>query len=75
MLEQAVKDFVSKELKVLMAKTFISTPRISLEVKELKASLGVVIIAIHNQQDYNGYKPKGHFVVLYQLKKLTKWKV
>ena len=60
-VETAVKVFVSKGIKVYMAKTFISTPMISLGVKELKASLGVVITASHNPPDYNGYKLKGHF--------------
>ena len=60
-VETAVKVFVSKGIKVHMAKTFISTPMISLGVKELKASLGVVITASHNPPEYNGYKLKGHF--------------
>ena len=60
-VETAVKVFVSKGIKVHMAENFISTPMISLGVKELKASLGVVITASHNPPDYNGYKLKGSF--------------
>ena len=60
-VETAVKVFVSKGIKVHMAKNFISTPMISLGVKELKASIGVVITASHNPPDYNGYKLKGDF--------------
>ena len=60
-METAVKVFVSKGIKVYLANNFISTPMISLGVREFKASLGVVITASHNPPDYNGYKLKGHF--------------
>ena len=60
-METAVKVFVSKGIKVYLANNFVSTPMISLGVRELKASLGVVITASHNPPDYNGYKLKGHF--------------
>jgi phosphomannomutase len=60
-VETAIKVFVSKGIKVYLAKTFISTPMISLGVKKLKASIGVVITASHNPPEYNGYKLKGYF--------------
>ena len=60
-VETAVKVFVSKGIKVYLAKTFISTPMISLGVKKLKASIGVLITASHNPPEYNGYKLKGYF--------------
>ena len=60
-VETAVKVFVSKGIKVHLAKSFISTPMISMGVKELKASIGVVITASHNPPEYNGYKLKGYF--------------
>ena len=60
-VETAVKVFVSKGIKVHLAKSFISTPMISIGVKELKASIGVVITASHNPPEYNGYKLKGCF--------------
>ena len=60
-VETAVKVFVSKGIKVYLAKSFISTPMISMGVKELKASIGVVITASHNPPEYNGYKLKGYF--------------
>ena len=60
-VETAVKVFISKGIKVHLAKSFISTPMISMGVKELNASIGVVITASHNPPEYNGYKLKGHF--------------
>ena len=60
-VETAVKVFVSKGIKVHLAKSFISTPMISMGVKVLKASIGVVITASHNPPEYNGYKLKGYF--------------
>lgn len=46
-------------VKVYLAKGFVSTPMISLGVKELHADQGVVITASHNPPSYNGYKLKG----------------
>ena len=60
-VDTALKVFVSKGIKVHLAKSFISTPMISMGVKELKASIGVVITASHNPPEYNGYKLKGYF--------------
>tara|TARA_B100001093_G_scaffold492981_1_gene534664 strand:+ start:645 stop:2057 length:1413 start_codon:yes stop_codon:yes gene_type:complete len=59
--ETAVKVFAHKGVKVFMGSSFISTPMISLGVKELNTSLGVVITASHNPASYNGYKLKGHY--------------
>ena len=60
-VETAVKVFISKGIKVHLAKSFISTPMISMGVKDLNASIGVVITASHNPPEYNGYKLKGNF--------------
>jgi phosphomannomutase len=46
-------------VKVLLAKSFVSTPMISLGVLKLGAQQGVVITASHNPPSYNGYKLKG----------------
>ena len=59
--ETAVKVFAHKGIKVFMGSSFVSTPMISLGVKELTTSLGVVITASHNPASYNGYKLKGHY--------------
>jgi phosphomannomutase len=53
--------FISKGIKVHLAKGFVSTPMISLGAKELNASMGVVLTASHNPPSYNGYKLKGNY--------------
>ena len=55
------KVFVSFGIKVFLSDSFVSTPMVSLAVKKLSASLGVVITASHNPPNYNGYKLKGDF--------------
>jgi phosphomannomutase len=46
-------------VKVALAKGFVSTPMVSLGVRELTAQQGVVITASHNPPSYNGFKLKG----------------
>ena len=48
-------------VKVKMAKGFVSTPMISLGAKVFNADMGVIITASHNPPSYNGYKLKGGF--------------
>ncbi len=48
-------------IKVNLAKGFVSTPMVSLGVVKTKSDLGVVITASHNPPSYNGYKLKSHF--------------
>ena len=60
-METAAKVFLSKGIKVFMARGFVSTPMVSLGVVNHKANLGIVITASHNPPNYNGYKLKGHF--------------
>ncbi len=57
----AAKVLVQKGVKVFLAEGDVSTPMVSLGVKELGASLGVVITASHNPPSYNGFKLKGSF--------------
>ena len=59
--EVAAKVLASHDIKVYLAKGFVSTPMISLGVVKHQAFLGVVITASHNPPEYNGYKLKGHF--------------
>ncbi len=57
--ESAAAVLCENGVKVLLAKGFVSTPMVSLGVKEMKAQQGVVITASHNPPSYNGYKLKG----------------
>ncbi|MDQ3100040.1 MAG: phosphoglucomutase/phosphomannomutase family protein [Bacteroidota bacterium] len=57
--ETAAKIFISKGIKVHLAKGFVSTPMVSLGALRTGSSLGVIITASHNPPSYNGYKLKG----------------
>ncbi len=57
--DTCTKVFVSKGIKVHLAKGFVSTPMISLGARRLDAAIGVIITASHNPPSYNGYKLKG----------------
>jgi phosphomannomutase len=59
--ETAAKVFIANNVKVYMAKGFISTPMISLGAVNYKTSLGIIITASHNPPSYNGYKIKAHY--------------
>lgn len=59
--ETAAKVFIANNVKVYLAKGFISTPMISLGAVNYKTSLGVIITASHNPPSYNGYKIKAHY--------------
>lgn len=59
--ETVAKVCVAHNVKVFLAKDFVSTPMVSLGALKLKASLGVIITASHNPPSYNGYKLKGHY--------------
>jgi phosphomannomutase len=45
-------------IKVQIAKGFVSTPMVSLGVVKTKSDIGVVITASHNPPSYNGFKLK-----------------
>lgn len=59
--ETAAKVFIANNIKVYLAKGFISTPMISLGAVQYKTSLGIIITASHNPPSYNGYKIKAHY--------------
>ncbi|MEM7163442.1 MAG: phosphoglucomutase/phosphomannomutase family protein [Bacteroidota bacterium] len=59
--ETAAKVFVGHEIQVYLSPSFTSTPAVSLAVKELDLSCGVVITASHNPPNYSGFKLKGSY--------------
>ncbi len=59
--ETAAKVFIANNIKVFLAKDFISTPMISLGAVNYKTQLGIIITASHNPPSYNGYKIKAHY--------------
>lgn len=59
--ETVTKILVSNNIKVYLAKDFVSTPMVSLGTVKYKASLGIIITASHNPPSYNGYKLKADY--------------
>lgn len=51
--------FAGNGIKAYLFKTLHSTPELSYAVRELKASVGVVVTASHNPPAYNGFKVYG----------------
>lgn len=59
--ETAAKVFLANNVKVYLAKGFVSTPMISLGAVNYKTHLGIIVTASHNPPSYNGYKIKAHY--------------
>lgn len=59
--ETTAEVLVDHGIEVLMDPEFVSTPMISLGVRELSADMGIVITASHNPPSYNGYKLKSGY--------------
>ncbi len=59
--ETSAKVFAAKSIRVRIADDFVTTPMVSLAVKELQASLGIMITGSHNDYNYNGFKVKGSY--------------
>ena len=59
--ESVAQIMCTNNIKVKLAKGFVSTPMISLGAVHYKTSLGVIITASHNPPAYNGYKLKAHY--------------
>ncbi len=59
--ETTAKVLASKGINVRISDDFVSTPMVSLAVKEWNADLGIMITASHNNYTYSGYKLKGSY--------------
>ncbi len=59
--ETVAKIMAVNNIKVFLARGFISTPMISLGTLRHKASAGIIITASHNPASYNGFKLKGSY--------------
>ncbi len=59
--QTAAQVFGAYNIKVNLAKGFVSTPMVSLGVVKTKSDLGVVITASHNPPSYNGFKLKSAY--------------
>jgi phosphomannomutase len=59
--EAVAKVMAANNIKVFLAKGFVSTPMISLGTVRHKADAGIIITASHNPASYNGYKLKGSY--------------
>ncbi len=59
--DTTAKVLASKGIKVMISDDFVTTPMVSLAVREWKASLGIVITASHNDYTYSGYKLMGAY--------------
>lgn len=56
--ETTARILAAYNIKVQIAKGFVSTPMVSLGVVKTKSDIGVVITASHNPPSYNGFKLK-----------------
>ena len=59
--ETVAKVLTESNIKVYLAKDFVSTPMISLGALQKNANLGIIITASHNPPSYNGFKLKGSY--------------
>ncbi|MFL5752291.1 MAG: phosphoglucomutase/phosphomannomutase family protein [Bacteroidia bacterium] len=59
--ETVAKVLVANNIKVFLARDFVSTPMVSLGTVKYKASLGIIVTASHNPPSYNGYKLKAAY--------------
>ncbi|MBN1598522.1 MAG: hypothetical protein JW894_09530 [Bacteroidales bacterium] len=57
--EAVAKILASKNIRVYISESYVSTPMVSLGVVKLKAKCGVMITASHNPAEFNGIKLKG----------------
>jgi phosphomannomutase len=60
-MEAFAKVLASKNIRVYISESIVSTPMISMGVVKIKAQCGVMITASHNAANYNGIKLKGEY--------------
>jgi phosphomannomutase len=60
-MQATARVLASRGIKCIVAKSFISTPMVSLATLHYKAAAGIVITASHNPPSYNGFKIKDGF--------------
>ena len=58
---EAAAIFAAHDIDVVMSKSFVSTPMISLAANRLNVGLGIIITASHNPPSYNGFKIKAAY--------------
>lgn len=58
---RAAEVFSAYGIRADVSDHFVTTPMVSLAVRQLRAGLGVVITASHNPPEYNGFKLKGAY--------------
>lgn len=59
--ETTAKVLAENNIKTFIAQGCVSTPMLSFGTKKLKADIGVIITASHNNYEYNGYKLKSYY--------------
>jgi phosphomannomutase len=59
--ETVAKVLIANNIRVYLAKNFVSTPMVSLGTVTYKADLGIIITASHNPPSYNGFKLKASY--------------
>ncbi len=59
--ETVAKVMILHDIRVFLARDFVSTPMLSLGTVRHKADIGIIITASHNPASYNGFKLKGAY--------------
>ncbi|HAQ38069.1 MAG TPA: phosphoglucosamine mutase [Saprospirales bacterium] len=59
--EAAASVFAQNGIQVVMDRSYVTTPMISLALVKLNVPVGVIITASHNPPEYNGYKLKSGY--------------
>ena len=60
-MEAIAKILASKNIRVYISESYVTSPMVSLGVVKLKANCGIVVTASHNAPEFNGIKLKGDY--------------